>query len=524
MRLALAAAVAALLVAPSAAAKPPPTPGQLVERGLTAAVGAGRLDAGRAAEYRGVLARARAAVQTLPPLRAQLLEAVIGDVAAQSRRYSAPRALTLFSTLEVNIDWLEHHALAAPRPDVQGEDGAVYRFFEGHGYVFHPLANAAKLNSFAAARDADATAELSAALLARAVSSGPALLWEYEFPFASGRPPWTSGMAQAVLAQALARAAALLDDGSLRYAARRAYAAVAHLLSPSAPAKPWIALYSFDRAPVLNAQLQTAISLREYGELSGSAAVREFAEGLTAAAKTLLPRFDTGYWSLYSLHGGDSPLDYHEYVIGLLRRLTGLTGDTTWRETADRFAAYESQPPELKLGPPPPTLYPRPADDYRDRAPISFWLSKRSTVTLLIAGQRLTGTFNHGTNTLTWWAGKADPGVYHPVLVAVGPAGLRREQALEPLTVAPPPGPPSVDVEVTGPATLSWRSSAEGTPWLHLRVRLSKGAEQRVIDLGRRRLAGTRRLRLPPGRWHAALLATNSAGRSRFVSLGYLPR
>jgi len=46
----------------------------------------------------------------------------------------------------------------------------------------------------------------------------------------------------------------------------------------------------------------------------------------------------------------------------------------------------------------------------------------------------------------------------------------------------------------------------------------------RAIDLGHRGLAGTRHLHLPPGRWHVTLLASNSAGRSRFVSLGYLPR
>ena len=79
-------------------------------------------------------------------------------------------------------------------------------------------------------------------------------------------------------------------------------------------------------------------------------------------------------------------------------------------------------------------------------------------------------------------------------------------------------------VSVSAPATLSWSSAAEGTPWLHLRVRLTGGGPPRVLDLGRRRLAGTRHLKLPPGRWHASLLATNSAGRSRFVSLGYLPR
>ncbi len=525
MRLALAAAVAlALVAALPAGSAARPTPVQLVLRGLALGVSSGRLDPVEADDDRGILARAEAAGKALPPLRAELVDAVVGDVAAQWRRYTNPRALTLFSTLDVNVDWLSHHALTGPRPDIAGGDGAVYRFFEGHGYVFHPLANAAKLNAFVSAQDAEGAAGLARALVSRGVPSGGALLWEYEFPFASGRAPWTSGMAQAVLAQALARAADLVRDPTLRTAANRAYNAVEHLLSPASPAKPWIALYSFDRVPVLNAQLQAAISIGDYGVIADRPAAVALGARLTAAAEALLPRFDTGFWSLYSLHGDESTLDYHDYVVGLLRRLAVRTGDQSWRDVADRFAAYETQPPEIKLGPPPPTLYPRPADGYRDDAPIRFWLSKRSTVTLLAGGRRVTGVFGHGENTLTWPALGARPGVYHPVLTVVGPGGLRTEQALEPLTVGRIPGRPDVDVEVAAPATLSWRSSAAGTPWLRLIVRLSRGSEQHVLDLGRRRLAGTRHLRLPPGVWHASLVATNSAGRSRYRSLGFLPR
>ena len=89
----------------------------------------------------------------------------------------------------MNIDWLETHALTGPRPDVEGDDGAVYRFFSRHGYVFHPLANVAKLNGYAAAKDTAGAGRLAAALLARAVPVGSALVWEYEFPFGYGKAP-----------------------------------------------------------------------------------------------------------------------------------------------------------------------------------------------------------------------------------------------------------------------------------------------------------------------------------------------
>jgi D-glucuronyl C5-epimerase C-terminus len=527
MRLALAAAVAALvslLVLPAAGSARRPTPPELARKGLTAAVERGDLTPTQAAAYRATLANVVAVAKRLPPLRTELLLAVVADVASQWRSYTAARALTLFSTLAVNADWLSSHALTGHYPDVVGDDGAVYRFFSGHGYVFHPLANFAKLNADVAAKDAAETEHLASALLARGVSSGRALVWQYDFPFASGAPPWTSGMAQAVAAQALARAGTLLGDQTLLDAADAAYASIRRLLSPPSPAKPWIALYSFDRVPVLNAQLQAALSIGDYATISGNAPASALAARMTDAARRLLPKFDTGYWSLYSLHGDESPLDYHDYVIGLLRKLATRTGDAAWREAADRFEAYESEPPMIRLRAAPPTVYPRPADGFRDEAPIRFWLSKGSTVTLIAGGRRITTSFPRGENTFLWNPGSVGPGTYRPYLTVVGPGGPRTETAGPSVTVAAAPGPPPLAITVTAPATVSWASDAEGTPWLHLRLRLTQGSLARTIDLGHRGLAGTRRLQLPPGRWHVSLLASNSAGRSRFVSLGYLPR
>ncbi len=438
MRFVLAAAAVALLAAVPAGSAARPAPVALIEKGLAAALAAGRLDADEVAAYRNDLAHARAERSTLPPLRAKLLTAVIADVAAQWRSYTRPRALTLFSTLSVNADWLTGHALTAPKPDLTGEDGAVYRFFSSHGYVFHPLANVAKLNSLVSAGDLEGTEQLAAALLARAVPSRGALLWEYEFPFSTGKPPWTSGMAQAVAAQALARAGDLLSDPELLDAADAAYAAVGRLLSPSSPAKPWVALYSFDRMPVLNAQLQAALSVGDYAEITGNGDADAFAARMIDAARTLLPRFDTGYWSLYSLKGDESPLDYHDYVIGLLRKLATRTGDSMWSETADHLRAYEVQPPIVRPLAAAKTVRVRPEGGHAKPVPIRFWLSKRSTVTVLVAGKRITETLGHGRNAIEWAAGKASPGVYHPILTAVAPGG-QAVVALPPITVVRKP-------------------------------------------------------------------------------------
>src|SRR4051812_39123386 len=268
MRLVVAAAATvALLAALPAGSAPRPPSAALIAKGI----GRAHLSPAEKAQYRAVLGRVRADLRRLPKLRAEVLRGVVADVAAQWRSYTSPRALVLFSTLEVNADWLEHHAVWASHPDLTAGDGVVYRWFWSHGYVFHPLANFARLNLEAASGDVEATEQHAAALLARATPVGPELVWQYEFPFASGQAPWASGMAQAVAAQSLGRAGDLLSDPALLDAADRAYAAVSGLLSGSSPAKPWIALYSFDRTPVLNAQLQAALSVADYAEIAGDA-------------------------------------------------------------------------------------------------------------------------------------------------------------------------------------------------------------------------------------------------------------
>jgi hypothetical protein len=69
-----------------------------------------------------------------------------------------------------------------------------------------------------------------------------------------------------------------------------------------------------------------------------------------------------------------------------------------------------------------------------------------------------------------------------------------------------------------------WEAEDAGTPWLKLVLRLDRPGKHVLLPLGRRKLKGTAHPKLPPGRWHVTLLASNSAGRTRSVSLGFLPR
>jgi hypothetical protein len=103
----------------------------------------------------------------------------------------------------------------------------------------------------------------------------------------------------------------------------------------------WIQEYSFSAMAVLNAHLQSIISLSEYARLTGNEDADVFVDGLGETAKSILGQFDTGCWSLYSLYGNPATASYHAYHVDLLERLARRTRDPVWRETGRRWRAYQ---------------------------------------------------------------------------------------------------------------------------------------------------------------------------------------
>ena len=266
-------------------------------KGIDQAVSRNHLDAEAAPTYKATLTRAYSIWGKLSGQRASELEGVIRDVAAQWRTYNRPRALTLFSMLEFNADHFADHGPLASGRDTQDEEGVVYRAFTGHGLQFHPLANFAKLNSYLGANRLDEASYLGLALIARGVPRGDALYWEYNFPFGSGRAPWTSGMAQSVAAQAFARGQAKLADPAFAAAARKAFRAVPGKLVRPLPEGLFVRLYNFSDLAVLNAQLQSIVSLEDYALTLEDPAGQELAasaarNGRGAAAEVRHRRVD----------------------------------------------------------------------------------------------------------------------------------------------------------------------------------------------------------------------------------------
>jgi len=307
-----------------------------VRGGLADAADAGRLPRAAAAAYGTTLEEAVSSFGRMTLGRAANVALVLEDVAAHADELTTPRALTLFSMLEENAAYFASHDPPERSIDVVGEDGVVYRFFRSRGLQFHPIANFAALNRLVNQDERDEARRLATALVARGVPSGRGLTWEYYFPF-GGPARWTSGFAQAVAADALSRAGALGGDDDLLAAARRAFLAIPGRLSRPLGGGTWIREYGFSDMPILNAQLQSAISLQRYADTASDAEAAAFAGQMRTAAMNLLPHFDRGCWSEYSLDGNAATEAYHRYHVALLGLLAERSGEPVWGETARRW-------------------------------------------------------------------------------------------------------------------------------------------------------------------------------------------
>jgi peptidoglycan hydrolase-like protein with peptidoglycan-binding domain len=313
--------------------------GSVVRGGITAAVRAGRLSGRAGDRYSRILSQSLFQLELLTAEKAAVLSSVLHDVAAQASSYEEPRALVLFTMLETNARFLRTSSLHAGPADIEGAEGVVYRFVPGHGYQFHPLANFARLNGLVTARRRAEAARLADALVARGVERSGALTWDYYFPF-GGPSRWASGFAQAVAAQALARTAELVGDRRRLAAARSAFRSLSPSLILEVADGTWVREYSFSDGLILNAQLQTLVSLLDYARIVGDADAASFVARLDDATRALLPRFDAGCWSWYLLGGAKASRHYHEYHVSLLKLLAAKVGATVYQETAARWAEY----------------------------------------------------------------------------------------------------------------------------------------------------------------------------------------
>jgi D-glucuronyl C5-epimerase-like protein len=515
--------IVAVTVVSGAASAPPQWKRDLglISKGLARAADKGRIDPDQAAEFRAAADRAAAVLPKLPSSRHRNLAAVVHQVAGFWKGYDAPRGRTLFAMLDFNVRWFSSHWDQKAGTDVVDySDGTWYRAFPGLGFQFHPLENVGKLNNFVSQANVSRAEQLAKALLERSVVRAGGLVWEYYFRFGGGRPPWISGMAQAVAAQALSRAGTLLGDPTLTAASQRVYKTVPSL-TRRVPSGPWIRLYAFNDLTVLNAQLQTIVSLQDYATQTGDQAAVALAAQLQAATVGLLPRFDTGAWSLYSLGGPEAPLEYHKFVVRLLTTLAKRTQDPTLTTYAQRFGDDLREPPVVNAGAAPGVIYPWPEDGYRDYARYVFWVSKRSTVRLQIENGGKPIVVARGWNSIVWSPGKLKPGEYAPNLRAVDVVGNASDTELPLVQVRRDTQAPKVSAALAS-RRLYWRARDDASPWLQLRVVIRRPGTVRTLWLGREAFRGSALLAAPPGVWGATLFAADSSGNATQVALGSL--
>lgn len=293
-----------------------------------------------AERFDAMLTKSLRDADTLPPARSLYLAVVLRDAASQASVLNGPRALALLGEIDANVRYLARHPIPAGRTDSRDSEGIAYRFFPGHGFQFHPLAAFARLNNLVTHGSRSDVDRLAAALVARAVPAGRSLTWEYYFSVNGGPRLWTSALAQAAAADALARAGQLTGNQLFSEAAEGAFRAIRSPLSRPLGGGAWVREYSFSDIAILNAQLQTIVSLSRYAQIIGDTDATAFVGRLSTAAQNLLPSFDTGCWSLYSLGGSPAPLDYHRYHVKLLETLAASTGQAVWAEYAARWKRY----------------------------------------------------------------------------------------------------------------------------------------------------------------------------------------
>jgi hypothetical protein len=262
--------------------------------------------------------------------------------------------------------------------------------------------------------------------------------WEYYFRFDGGVPPWTSSISQGTAVQALARAGQRLHDPSLTALGQHALAAFQQ--PPPAGVRldtatgPFYLIYSFAPSQlVINAHLQAVIGLYDFGQITGDPLAQAlFAQG-DAEAQAVLPRYDTGHWSLYD-QSTESDLNYHQLVTTFLQNLCQRTHTPIYCATATSFRAYMHQPPTVT----PVTR------TIRSGAPakLVFTLDKISRVSVTVSSTSGMPVFStsavvgRGMRSITW-SRPAHSGHYQLALRATDLAGNQSGPTSRTLRILP---------------------------------------------------------------------------------------
>jgi hypothetical protein len=262
----------------------------------------------------------------------------------------------LWLTLQANRKWWTGGPLLAGGRRVRvGDSEIVWQYVPGQGLQLHPLANFGKLNGLWQGQLYDDRLEqMMDELIPLAAVRAGGLAWEYYFNYGGGRGPWASGLAQGTALQALARASIRLQRKDEVLPIARQGLAIFQAAPPSGVRIPanggaHYLIYSFNRhLRVLNGFMQALVGLNDFGAYANDDLAKQlFADG-DRSAQAEIPRYDTGFWSKYSLQR-ESDLGYHKLVTGFLSTLCERTGAPIYCDTGTRFGEYLHEPPVVEL-------------------------------------------------------------------------------------------------------------------------------------------------------------------------------
>jgi hypothetical protein len=177
---------------------------------------------------------------------------------------------------------------------------------------------------------------------------GRFVAWKYYYAYAQGSPPWMSGMTQATAVQALSRAARALHAPRFARVARRALGAFETPpptgVAVAATGGTHYLMYSY--APqlfIFNGFLQSLVGLDVYGDLTGDLRGGALFRAGHGNAKAIVPLSDTGTWSLYSIGGPESTVEYHTLLRDILGILCRRQGNAVYCDHEARFTQYLAQ-------------------------------------------------------------------------------------------------------------------------------------------------------------------------------------
>lgn len=376
---------------------------------------AGQLAQADYAADRAAYSDARAKTRRLRGARRYELSGVVGDLEDMAARgqLTASRAPALFLTLQTNLDYWSTRPLLANGARVTFPPSEiVWQHYAGHGLQIQWLGTFGALNSFAKTRRKNArTDELLSEALSLASERAGGLAWEYLFPFDGQRPPWVSSLSQGTGLQAMARAAVRLGRQATVFPILHRGLNVFETAPPEGVRIPdgdgahYLQYSGLPDLKILNGFIQSLVGLYDYAKFTGDTDAAALFQAGDLAARTEVPTYDTGAWSLYSRGSSahESDLHYHELLRDFLDALCSRTAEAEYCGAAQHFTAYLSIPPAIQVLP--RTLRPNRIGKLR------FKLSKISRVTVTVTRGRRTdtafsGTLARGTKSIRWRAPK----------------------------------------------------------------------------------------------------------------------